>query len=229
MKYRRMLLAAAGFLGCLIPIASAGDIRVIANSSVKADTISPAELKKVFLEENITLSDGSHVEPVFQKNGPTHRSFLRVYLGRSDEDLQTYYRSLVFSGKGLMPKQLGSDAEMVAYVARTRGAIGYIAVESTAEGVKTLTIEEFRAGDGERKLLSRVAPEYPQTLKQMNIGGTVRLQLTIAPQGNVEMVTVVGGNPILGEAARIAAKRWTYTPNRSRTMLEVSVPFDPSR
>ena len=93
---------------------------MIANSSVKADTISAAELKRVFLEEKISLGDGTHVEPVLQKDGPAHEAFLQEYLGRSEDDLQAYYRTLVFTGRGSIPKALGSDAEVVAYVARTR-------------------------------------------------------------------------------------------------------------
>jgi TonB family protein len=103
-----------------------------------------------------------------------------------------------------------------------------VSFENSAEGVKTLAIEEGGVS-GERKLITRIAPEYPATLKQRNIGGTVRLQLTIAPKGNVEAVVVLGGNPILGEAATRAAKDWIYTPNHSRTTLEVKIPFDPSR
>ena len=39
-----------------------------------------------------------------------------------------------------MPKALGSDAEVVAYVARTRGAVGYVSSAANTEGVKALAI-----------------------------------------------------------------------------------------
>jgi hypothetical protein len=39
-----------------------------------------------------------------------------------------------------MPKTLSSDADVVEYVARTRGAIGYITHSSPHSGVKTLTV-----------------------------------------------------------------------------------------
>jgi TonB family protein len=208
--------------------ALASDFKLIANSSLKADTVSAEELKKIFLEESSSLSDGTHVEPVLESDGPVHRAFLQQCLGRTSDDLQSYYRALVFTGRGSMPKQLGSDGEVVAYVARTRGAIGYVSSESSAEGVKTLTV--IRGGSGtERRLVTRVEPDYPDTLKRLNIGGTVRLQLTIAPKGNVESVEVLGGNPILGESAVAAVKRWVYTPNHSRTFAEVSIPFDSRR
>jgi TonB family protein len=202
----------------------AADIKVIANGSVKADMISANEVKSVFLEEYNSLGDGTHVEPVLEKDGPVHEAFLHEYLGGTDDDLQNYYRALVFSGRGSMPKQLGSDAEVVAYVARTKGAIGYVSAETIGEDVKTLTI--VRGGNGaQRRLITRVEPEYPDALKRLNIGGTVRLQLTIGPKGNVEAVKVLGGNPILGESAVAAARQWVYSASHSRTIEELSIPF----
>lgn len=226
MKYLRLVLVVAGLLGSALPSAFAKEVKVIANSSIKADSISAAELKSVFLEEKLSLGDGTHVEPVQEKDGAVHQAFLQQYLGKTADDLQTYYRTLVFTGKASMPKELGSDAEVVAYVARTRGAIGYVAAETNTEGVKTLTIMRPENGGGERKLLTRVEPEYPDTLRRLNISGTVRLNVTIAPKGNVEIVDVVGGNPILGEAAARAVKQWIYSSGHSRITIEVTIPFD---
>ena len=135
MKYLRLIL-----LLSLGASAFAGDVRVIANASVAAESVSADDLKKVFLATSTSL-DGSHVEPVLAKGGPAHEAFLRDYLGKTDAALQTYYRSLVFTGKGSMPKALGTDAEVVAYVAKTKGAIGYVSASAGATGVKTLEVK----------------------------------------------------------------------------------------
>ncbi len=131
--------------GAILALASipalAGGVKVIANSSVKADSISADELKSVYLEETNSLSDGSHVEPVLSKGGAAHEAFISQYLGKSDSALQTFYRSLVFTGKGAMPKAMGSDAEVAAYVAKTKGAIGYVSSETSTEGAKTLQVK----------------------------------------------------------------------------------------
>ncbi len=226
MKPLRFLSMAAGVI--LLPVfhGVAGEIKVIANTNVATDAISGRELRSLFLEENNSLG-GAHVEPVLQKDGPTHESFLRDHLRRSDSELQTYYRALVVTGKGSMPKVLGSDAEVVAYVARTKGAIGYVSAETDAEGVKVLAISAADK-DTQRKLNTRVEPEYPPTLRQLQIGGTVRLRVTISANGNVEKVELLGGNPILAETAIAAVKQWQYTAGRSRTVTELSIRFDPS-
>jgi ABC-type phosphate transport system substrate-binding protein len=121
--------------------AHAGDVKVIANSSVGASSVSTDELKGVFLATKTSLSDGSHVEPVLLKAGAIHEAFLKEYIGKTDAAFETYYRSLVFTGKASMPKALPSDAEVVAYVAKTKGAIGYVSAASPTAGVKTLDVK----------------------------------------------------------------------------------------
>jgi TonB family protein len=228
MKIQRLLLGVAVAVIVLLgPVdAFARDVKVIANSSVKADTISAGELKSVFLEEKISLRDGTHVEPVLEREGRVHTAFVQTYLGTNDDDLRTYYRALVFTGRGFMPKELGSDVEVVAYVAGRRGAIGYVGTVTSTEGVKTLAIVDTGNG-GERKLITLVDPEYPETLKRLHIGGIVRLQVTISAKGAVEEVELLGGNPILAESAIAAVKRWVYDVGHSRTTTEVSIPFIP--
>ncbi|MGB7625009.1 MAG: TonB family protein, partial [Terriglobia bacterium] len=198
---------------------------VIANPSVKAEAVSASEIKSVFLGERNSLRDGTHVEPVLSKGGPAHDTFLKDYLATNDDALQNYYRTLVFTGKGLMPKALRSDAEVVAYVARTRGAIGYVSSTVTLDGVRTLAVNRAE-NEGARKLIFRVEPVYPAILQSKHISGTVRLKVTIAPNGTVEHVELLGGNPILGDAAIAAVKKWVYAAGRSRTQTEVSIPFD---
>jgi TonB family protein len=227
-KNPNRLLAVAGLTILLSANALAGNVRIIANPSVKTEAISASEIKSVFLEERNSLRDGTHVEPVFSKGGPAHEAFLKEYLGKNHDALQNYYRSLVFTGKGSMPKVLHSDEEVVAYVAKTRGAIGYVSSTAAVEGVKTLAVYQSES-DGTRKLISRVDPVYPEILQSNHIGGTVRLKVTVAPNGSVQDVELLGGNPILGDAAMAAVKKWVYAAGRSRTQAEISIPFDASR
>lgn len=223
-----LLLVAVAIVAVLAaPNTWAGDVKVIANSNFSMDSISTRELKSVFLAEKNRLG-GAHVEPVFERGGEAHETFLRQYLGQSDAQLQTYYRTLVVTGRGSMPKELNSDQDVVDYVSQTKGAIGYVSAAASTPGVKTLLVAEGSAGV-ERKLLTRVEPEYPQELQKRAIGGTVRLKVTIAPNGSVENAELLGGNPVLGEAAIAAVQKWKYSPAAARSTAEIMVPFDPAR
>ena len=199
---------------------------VIANSSVQAASVSASDLKSVYLEEKSSLAGSGHVEPVLAKGGQAHEVFLKQILGRSDSDLQLYYRSLAFTGRGAIPKTLDSDEAVVAYVAKTRGAIGYVSASTDAEGVRTLDLSSG-SSSGDRRLITRIEPDYPETLRQHGIGGTVRMQVVIAASGSVKAVELRGGNAALGEAAVAAVKKWRYAPAGSETQTEVSISFEP--
>ncbi len=121
--------------------ATAGGVKIVANPSVAVNSVSLAELKSVYLEEKNALMDGTHVQPVLVKGGAVHEAFLKQYLDKSDPALQIYYRSLVFTGKGSMPKLVQSESEMLAYVAKTKGAIGYVSASAGVEGVKVLDVK----------------------------------------------------------------------------------------
>jgi TonB family protein len=82
---------------------------------------------------------------------------------------------------------------------------------------------------GTRKVISKVAPIYPEDLKKHDIGGTVRLTVVISSRGNVERVSPIGGNPILVDAAVLAVKKWKYEPADTSTSTEVQISFIPRR
>ena len=137
----KYILASAAIAVCPLVSLKATDFKVVANSSIGVASVSPDDLKAVFLGTKTSLSDGGHVAPVLEKSGPAHEAFLKECVGRSDAALTNYYRSLVFTGKGSMPKTLGSDSEVVEYVAKTKGAIGYVAAGAAVSGAKTLELK----------------------------------------------------------------------------------------
>jgi hypothetical protein len=140
MKRLRVILTIAAVAFCVSWQAHAADVKVIANSSVAASSVSAGDLKDVFLLDKDSLG-GSHVDPVLSKGGAAHEAFIKQYLGKNDPALQAFYRSLVFTGKASMPKSFASDAEVVAYVAKTKGAVGYVSSGAASEGAKTLEVK----------------------------------------------------------------------------------------
>ncbi len=79
----------------------------------------------------------------------------------------------------------------------------------------------------DRKVITRVEPKYPATLERLYIGGIVRLQVDISANGTVESAQLIGGNPILGQAAIAAVKQWKYAPANHKTRQVERLEFDP--
>lgn len=139
MKYLTQLVLAAAVLSA--NAAWGAEVKIIANPSVGATSVTSDELRGVFLATKSSLSDGSHVEPVLLKSGAVHDAFLRDYVGKTDSALETYYRSLVFTGKGSMPKAFATDAQVVSYVEKTKGAIGYVSAGASTGGAKVIDVK----------------------------------------------------------------------------------------
>jgi ABC-type phosphate transport system substrate-binding protein len=131
-----MLLAAASVLA----VCAQAQVIVIANPSVKADVITKNDLRGVFTGNAITLKDGSQVVPILLRDGAAHEEFLLAYIGKDDAAYRAGWRSILFSGQGMMPKTLDSEAAVVEVVKHTAGAIGYIERTTPHEGVKVLAV-----------------------------------------------------------------------------------------
>ncbi len=86
---------------------------------------------------------------------------------------------------------------------------------------------ESQENASERKVIARVEPTYPPTLERLYIGGVVRLQVDVAANGTVEGAQLIGGNPILGQAAIAAVKQWKYAPAKMKTKTVERLEFDP--
>lgn len=80
----------------------------------------------------------------------------------------------------------------------------------------------------ERRVKSKVSPSYPEIARKMNLAGVVKLEVTVAPNGTVKDTKVIGGNPILVNAAIDAVKKWRFEAANDESTQVVEFKFDPS-
>jgi len=78
---------------------------------------------------------------------------------------------------------------------------------------------------GSRALHSSVPPEYPDLARQMNITGSVQLQVTVNAEGSVKAVRVLGGHPVLAQAAVQAVRSWKYRSAAADSLEVVRLTF----
>ncbi len=140
MRKRLLLLAFMAMALLLCQRLYAQKPIVIVHPSVTVTEVSASDLRDIFTGVTTTLHGGAHVAPVLLKQGPTHEEMLTLYIGKSDSAFRATWRSLVFSGQGIMPRSLDSEAAIVDFVAHTPGAIGYIGKATPHEGVRTLAV-----------------------------------------------------------------------------------------
>jgi TonB family protein len=78
-----------------------------------------------------------------------------------------------------------------------------------------------------RRAKSRVQPAYPELARKMNIAGTVKIEVVVSPNGTVKEARVVGGHPVLANAAMDAAKKWRFEPAGGESTGVIDFKFEP--
>ena len=103
---------------------------------------------------------------------------------------------------------------------------GLLALVATA-AVTLQPLPAMAQGELARKPRTKVAPVYPELARRMNITGTVKVLVVVTPNGSLKDTKVVGGNPLLVNAAMDALKKWKFEPADSESSGTVEFKFQP--
>jgi TonB family protein len=80
-----------------------------------------------------------------------------------------------------------------------------------------------------RAVKIRVAPVYPDLARRMKIVGVVRVEITVGANGSVKNAKLVGGHPVLANAALDAVKKWRFETAGGDSSGVVQFRFDPTQ
>lgn len=86
--------------------------------------------------------------------------------------------------------------------------------------------QETSAGVSKRKVRKDVQPVYPALAREMHVVGKVKIETTIDAEGRVVDTKVVGGSPLLVNAALDAIKQWRFEPGPAETTETFIFDFD---
>jgi len=143
MKHSIRILIAAVVLAMVAPLNAlrAQDYKVVVNSATTVASMSKAEVARLFLKQDTRWKDGKPVAVVdLPPASAVRQGFSKTVLGKDVGSVNSYWQQQVFSGRASPPVVKQSDADVVAYVAATPGAVGYVSADAAASGVKTLTV-----------------------------------------------------------------------------------------
>jgi ABC-type phosphate transport system substrate-binding protein len=115
-----------------IPVVSAdARFRVIVHPQVKGNQIPRAALSLIFLKQAPKWGDGNAVAPVDQSlRSPVRMSFSADVHQQALVEVQVYWQRKIAAGL-VPPPVKTSDEEIVAFVASTPGAIGYVSPDAS--------------------------------------------------------------------------------------------------
>jgi TonB family protein len=103
-----------------------------------------------------------------------------------------------------------------------------LATVAMAAGLGSIGLQS-QEGQGEivRRAKSKVPAVYPELARKMNITGTVKVEVVVAPNGSVKNARIVGGHPLLANAALDAVKKWRFEPTAMESSGVVDFKFEP--
>jgi len=146
---RRQWLAAGVALAVLSPgrragalAATSSSFHLIVNPSNTMATAERKFLADAFLKK-ITRwpGTGEVIRPVdLRADAPVRHLFTDEVLHRSVAAVKNYWQQLVFSGRELPPPEVDNDEQVIRYVTRSAGAVGYVSGGANLERVKVLTL-----------------------------------------------------------------------------------------
>jgi ABC-type phosphate transport system substrate-binding protein len=148
MGLKQLRLAAWTLLFCaafLPGLASAQGVdrslRVVVNKENKIASLTTDDLTRVFLGKKTLWDTGTRIVPVMpEEESPAGELFLSGTLKKSVSQFRAYWKRLLFSGGGAVPKVFRNHDQLLDFVARQPGAIGIVEASAVDDRVRVLEI-----------------------------------------------------------------------------------------
>jgi ABC-type phosphate transport system substrate-binding protein len=134
----RTPIHAALLLSMALPIARA-DVVVIVSARNPVSAISSEQASNIFLGRTASFPGGGHAVPIDQlESSVVREEFYLKINGKSVPQMKAYWARIIFTGKGLPPKEGGGNTEIKKLVADNPDLIGYIDRGQVDSSVKIL-------------------------------------------------------------------------------------------
>ena len=119
----------------------AASYKVIVHNSVPVSSLSRKAASDLFLKKTTKWENGTPVMPVDQVDTSSAREgFSKAVHGKPAAAVKSYWNQQIFSGRDVPPVEKKSDAEVLAFVRSTAGAIGYVSEAAPVDGVRVVTV-----------------------------------------------------------------------------------------
>ncbi len=115
---------------------------LIVNPDVVQSKVSEDTVRALFTMRLRRCSDGVPVRVfVLPDRHPVHRDFAKTTLGVFPHQLRRAWDRLVFTGTGQAPREVANEAEMLEWVAKSPGAVGYVSNTTRDPRVRVIEME----------------------------------------------------------------------------------------
>ena len=99
---------------------------VVVSASSSLGALTQDEVRQIFNGQTRRVS-GISVKPLdLPSRGGARNDFYQQVLGKSAEQMKSYWARMIFTGRGMPPREVSSEQEMVLLVGSNRNFVGYL-------------------------------------------------------------------------------------------------------
>ena len=124
------------------PVAAQSSFQVVVSSANPSSSLESDQVARYFLKKTTQWEHGLKIVAIDQSsNSAVREAFSEQIHGKEVRAIKSYWQKLIFSGRQTPPLEAGSDREVLDFVRRNSGAIGYVRGETAlGSGVKAVRI-----------------------------------------------------------------------------------------
>ena len=121
---------------------ASGQIAVVVNKGNEIKSVTLQSLQDIYARNKVSWRNNHKIFPVSMKSKlEVTQSFFEKALGKTPREIKRAWIRLTLSGASAPPKVVGSEAEVLLYVAKNEGAIGFVGVDKVNDSVKVLAVQ----------------------------------------------------------------------------------------
>jgi len=122
--------------------ASGTAYRIVVNPANPITVVDRKFLADVFLKKTTRWDGGEAARPVdLRADAVARQQFSDEVLRRSVSAVKAYWQQLVFSGRDVPPPEVDTDEQVIRYVLRFTGGVGYVSGGANLDRVKPISIK----------------------------------------------------------------------------------------
>ncbi len=131
-------------LFCALMLSSTvyADVIIISNKKGPPDSLTASEIREIIHGKMKKWDNGQKILFVTMVRSDVHKEFIRKFTRKSAAEFKNYWKKMLFTGRGIPPKSFKSEKQVIEYVAKNKGAIGYISSVPGTDEIKIISISD---------------------------------------------------------------------------------------
>ncbi|HEX4975458.1 MAG TPA: phosphate ABC transporter substrate-binding protein [Pseudomonadales bacterium] len=115
------------------------ELVVVVNPQNTVQSLSKEDVSRIYLGKNKNFPNGSDIETIdLHKDSQLREDFYRKVCGKSPSQIASYWSRLIFTGKGVPPRSVDTEAAAKEWIVSHPNSMAYIDSANVDGSVKVV-------------------------------------------------------------------------------------------